>query len=214
MQDQELITGLRRGDSEAFAGLVDEMSSSLLRVALMYVPSREVAEEVVQDTWIGVIQGIDRFEGRSSLRTWIYRILTNTAKTRGGRERRSLPFSAVAGAGPEDGSEPSVDPDRFLPDDHERWPGHWSRGPTAWRTPEDGLLGKESCAIVLKAVEELPPVQREVITLRDIEGWDAAEVCDALGVSAGNQRVLLHRARSKVRAAIDRYQDGVLEPVA
>jgi RNA polymerase sigma-70 factor, ECF subfamily len=201
--ERELIDALRRGDERAFRALVDSYSPSLLRVAIAYVPSRAVAEEVVQETWLGVLRGLDRFEGRSSLKTWIFRILTNIATTRGARERRGVPFSTLAAA--EDPNGPSVDPDRFFPPDHPRYPGHWRLGPTRWPTPEEGLLAGETREVVLSAIADLPPAQRTVIGLRDIEGWPADEVCDALGVSEVNQRVLLHRARTKVRSALETY---------
>jgi RNA polymerase sigma-70 factor, ECF subfamily len=169
-----------------------------------------VAEEVVQETWLGVLHGLDRFEGRSSLKTWIFRILTNIAATRAARERRCVPFSALAGRETDDG-EASVDPDRFLPPDHDRWPGHWALGPSRWETPEAGLLGAEARELLLREIDRLPPAQRTVIALRDIEGWPAEEVCDALKVSEGNQRVLLHRARTKVRSALEEYF-GAVEP--
>jgi RNA polymerase sigma-70 factor (ECF subfamily) len=203
--EQRLIESLKAGDERAFASLMDEHSSSLLRLATTYVGGRAVAEEVVQETWLAVIKGLDRFEGRSSLKTWIFRILTNTASTRGERERRMMPFSALA----REDEESSVDQDRFFPPDHARYPDHWAIGPTAWETPEDGLLSGETREVILAAIEELPEAQRTVVTLRDIEGWPADEVCDALEVSEGNQRVLLHRARSKVRTALERHLGAV-----
>jgi RNA polymerase sigma-70 factor (ECF subfamily) len=158
---------------------------------------------VVQETWLAVMNGLDRFEGRSSLKTWIFRILTNLAMTRGTRERRSVPFSALAAA--EDTDEPSVEADRFLPADHAQWPGHWAQPPERWQTPEENLLAGETREVIVAAIRELPVAQRTVIALRDIEGWPAEEVAAALEISEGNQRVLLHRARTKVRAAIERY---------
>jgi RNA polymerase sigma-70 factor, ECF subfamily len=207
LPDRDVIDALRRGDEAAFRALLDLHSPALLRVAMSYVPSRAVAEEVVQETWIAVIRGIDGFEGRSSLKTWIFTILTNIASRRGGRERRSTPFSALARG--EEGGGPSVDPDRFLPSDHDRYPNHWAVAPTRWPTPEEGLLSGETRQVILSAIEALPPAQRTVISLRDIEGWDSDDVSEALQISAGNQRVLLHRARSKVRAALERYYDGL-----
>jgi RNA polymerase sigma-70 factor, ECF subfamily len=206
--DRDVIDALRRGDEAAFRALLELHSPALLRVALTYVPSRAVAEEVVQETWIAVIRGIDGFEGRSSLKTWIFTILTNIASRGGGRERRSTPFSALAREEGESGG-PSVDPDRFLPSDHDRYPDHWAIAPTRWPTPEEGLLSGETRDVIVSAIEALPPAQRTVISLRDIEGWDADEVSEALQISAGNQRVLLHRARSRVRAALERYYDGL-----
>ena len=202
--ETELIAALRRGDREAFAKLVDELSPALLRLAMAYVPSRAVAEEVVQDTWLGVINGIDRFEGRSSLRTWIYRILLNTARTRGRRERRTLPFSYFRRRAEEGGDEPAVEPERFQGRRGEQ-PGAWARPPVEWSAPEDVLAGAEARRVMLEAIAALPPRQREVITLRDIQGLSAEEARNALDVSETNQRVLLHRARSKVRAALERY---------
>jgi RNA polymerase sigma-70 factor, ECF subfamily len=163
----------------------------------------------VQETWIAVLRGIDGFEGRSSLKTWIFRILTNVAMRGGSRERRSVPFAALAAA--EDTGEPSVDPARFLPADHELFPGHWAIMPTRWPTPEEGLLSGEVRDVILAAIERLPKAQRTVIALRDVEGWSAEEVCAALEISAGNQRILLHRARSRVRAAIEDYFGAVEE---
>jgi RNA polymerase sigma-70 factor, ECF subfamily len=205
-----LLQALRRREEAAFAELISRYSSPLLRVAITYTGNRTVAEEVVQETWLGVLNGLDRFEGRSSLKTWVFKILTNIATTRAARERRTVPFSALAAREAEEG-EPSVDADRFLPPDHDRWPGHWALGPTSRVTPEAGLLGAEVRELVLREVDRLPAAQRAVIALRDIEGWPAEDVCDALEVSEGNQRVLLHRARSKVRAALEEYL-GAVEP--
>ena len=201
VDDSRLVEALRDRDERAFEQLTREYNASLLRVAQIYVTSRAVAEEVVQETWLGVLKGIERFEARSSLKTWIFRILTNIAKTRAQREGRTLPFSALErpGAVP----EPAVDPERFLPPEHERWPGHWSAKPEPW--PEDRLLAAEARTVVEEAIEGMPPAQRAVISLRDIEGWSSEETCNALGVTETNQRVLLHRARSKVRRALENY---------
>lgn len=200
-----LIEALRGGDESAFALLLDQYHTSLVRLACIYVSSRAVAEEVAQETWLGVLQGLDRFEGRSSLKTWIFRILTNRAKTRGQREARSIPFSDWAS--PEmEADEPSVDPSRFRPPDDPEWPGHWAVGPASWDDiPEQHFLSQETQAHILAAIATLPPNQREVMTLRDIEGWSSAEVCAVLAISEANQRVLLHRARSKVRQALETY---------
>ena len=201
----EIVDALRRRDEAVFAALVDEYGPAMLRVARMYVSSRAVAEEVVQEAWLGVIGGIGRFEGRSSLKTWIFRIVTNIAKTRGEREGRSVPFSAVGG-GNDDG-EAVVDPDRFL--DSGRWAGHWTSAPSRWSDlPEEQLVGGETVAVVEQAIAALPDVQRTVITLRDVDGWSAEEVRNALELSETNQRVILHRARSKVRKALEGYLDG------
>jgi RNA polymerase sigma-70 factor (ECF subfamily) len=208
--DAGLVAAIRDGDERAFAALVDHHSPAMIRVAMAYVPSRAVAEEVVQETWITVVRGIDGFEGRSLLKTWIFRILTNVAMRAGSRERRSVPFATLAAA--EDTGEPSVDPDRFLPPDHELFPGHWAVMPTRWPAPEEGLLSGETREVIAAAIAALPPAQRTVISLRDVEGWSSEEVCAALEISAGNQRILLHRARSRVRAAIEDYY-GAAEQV-
>jgi RNA polymerase sigma-70 factor (ECF subfamily) len=205
LPDAEIVDALKRGDERVFADLVDAYSPGLMRMAQMFVRDRAVAEDVVQDTWIAVLRGIDRFEGRSSLKTWIYRILMNTAKTRGQRESRSIPFSAAASD-----DEPSVDPDRFLDANH-RYAGGWMIGPSEWQTPEEELLQGETRDAILAAIDELPDAQRAVITMRDVEGFPAEEVAEALGISDGNQRVLLHRARSKVRRAIEKHL-GAVEP--
>jgi RNA polymerase sigma-70 factor (ECF subfamily) len=207
--DEVLIAALRRGDADAFATLLDLHSRAMIRVAMAYVPTRAAAEEAVQETWIAVMRGIDRFEGRSSLKTWIFRILTNVAMRIGPRERRSMPFSALAEG--ENTGEPSVDPDRFLPADHHLFPRHWAIMPTRWPTPEEGVLADETRAVIAAAIAELPPAQRTVIALRDVEGWSSEEVREALEISAGNQRILLHRARNRVRDAIESYFGAVQE---
>jgi RNA polymerase sigma-70 factor (ECF subfamily) len=205
--EDELLAALRRGDADAFTRLVDRHSPAMMRVAMAYVPTRAAAEEAVQETWIGVIRGIGGFEGRASLKTWIFRILTNVAMRGGARERRSVPFSALAQS--EDSGEPTVDPDRFLPSDHARFAGHWVVMPARWPTPEEGLLAGEIREVIAAAIADLPVAQRTVIALRDIEGWTSEEVCEALEISAGNQRILLHRARSRVRNAIESYYGAV-----
>jgi RNA polymerase sigma-70 factor (ECF subfamily) len=204
-EDLELLERLRRGEEVAFAGLVGGLYGSMLRLAMVHVGNRAVAEEVVQDAWVGVLRQLDRFEGRSSLRTWVLRIVANRAKTRAVRERRTLPFSAFDGL--DEPAGPAVEPERFLPAG-ERWAGHWASPPRSWHeVPEERLLSRETRAEVDRAVELLPPAQRAVITLRDVEGMTAAEACELLGLTEGNQRVLLHRARSKVRRALERYLD-------
>ena len=203
-QDLQLVRSLRAGDEGAFMSLVERLQPAMLRIARMYVSTQAVAEEVVQDAWLGVLKGIDAFEGRSSLRTWIVRILVNIAKTRGAREARSAPFSSVWAPDAED--EPAVALDRFLSDGDERWPGHWAAPPASWESvPEERLLSRETLATVAAAIEALPPNQREVIRLRDVLGWSSQEVRNALELSETNQRVLLHRARAKVRRALDGY---------
>jgi RNA polymerase sigma-70 factor, ECF subfamily len=201
-QDLALVDRIRAGDEAAFMSLVELLQPAMLRVAAMYVSSRTAAEEAVQDTWIGVLRGLDRFQGRSSLRTWIFRILVNTAKTRGVREGRSVPFSSLAG---EDLAAPAVDPGRFdsSADDSR---GRWSTLPDDWRgIPEDRLVGRETLSVIARAIETLPPMQAEVIRLRDVLGWTAEEVRNALDLTETNQRVLLHRARARVRGALERY---------
>jgi RNA polymerase sigma-70 factor, ECF subfamily len=199
--DIALVRALRDGDEGVFMDLVRRWNTSMLRVALMYVPSRAVAEEVVQETWLGVLTGIDRFEQRSSLKTWVYRILTNRAKTRGERERRTVPFSSLVSAESQ-GDDPAVDPSRFRGPDGPA-AGHWAAPPDSW--PQERLLAGETLGVIRTAIEALPEAQRTVITMRDIEGFDADEVADLLEISDVNQRVLLHRARSKVRAALEAH---------
>jgi RNA polymerase sigma-70 factor (ECF subfamily) len=201
--EAQLLEALRAGDEDAFRALVREYQPSLVRVARIYVPTQAAAEEVAQETWLGVLNGLSRFEGRSSLRTWIFRILTNIAKTRAVRDGRTLPFSALSDPGRV--PEAAVDADRFLDLEHPRWPGHWALRPEAW--PEDALIAAETREQLADAIEALPPAQRAVISLRDIEGWSSEEVRNALDLSETNQRVLLHRARSKVRAALESYLD-------
>jgi RNA polymerase sigma-70 factor (ECF subfamily) len=192
---------LRAGDEAAFARIVREWHPSMLRVARIFVPSRAIAEDVVQETWVRVLGALERFEGRSSLKTWVFRILVNTAKTRAQREGRVLPFSALGE--PFRVPEPAVDPARFLPEDDERFPGAWSVPPRA--LPEERLLAAETRARVEEAIDALPSSQAAVIRLRDVDGWSAEEVCNALDLTEVNQRVLLHRARAKVRAALEEY---------
>ena len=202
----EVVAALQAGDERVFEALVAELGPSMLRIARMYVSSRAVAEEVVQEAWLGVLTGIGRFEGRSSLKTWIFRILTNRAKTRGEREGRSLPFSSL-GTAEADGDEPAVDADRFHGSG--RWEGHWTSAPSRWpELPESRLVGKETIGIAQAAIDALPEMQRTVITMRDIEGFDSEDVRNVLGLSESNQRVLLHRARAKVRRALEPYLEG------
>jgi RNA polymerase sigma-70 factor (ECF subfamily) len=202
--DMVMIEALRRGEEAAFVALIGRYHQTLLRIALLHVADQAAAEDVVQETWMGVLRGINRFEGRSSLKTWIVHILVNRAKTRGKRERRSIPFSALTYD--DDSDAPTVEPERFLPADDPHWPRYWDTYPRNWNDlPEQHLLSAETLATAIHAVNALPPNQREVITLRDIEGWSASEVCDALVISEANQRVLLHRARSTVRRALEQY---------
>ena len=203
-EDVRLVEALRSGNESAFVSLIDMYHSSMLRLAMIFVTSQAVAEEVVQETWIGVLHGLDRFEGRSSLKTWIFRILANRAKTRAQREGRSVPFSSL----PEFTNEllePAIEPERFQGPD-QRWPGQWVSFPRSWdEIPEERILSQETMTRIQEAIDTLPPGQREVITLRDIEGCTSDEACNLLGVSEVNQRVLLHRARCKVRRALARY---------
>jgi RNA polymerase sigma-70 factor, ECF subfamily len=200
----ELIAALRRGDELAFRRLVTTYQNCLFRTARIYVSSQAVVEEVVQETWLGVLKGLDKFESRCSLKTWIFQILINRAKTRGEREGRMIPFSAMFDPQSEPG-EPAVDPSKFNDSDPESSDG-WISQPRDWgKTPEQSLLSQEFRALVQATMDALPPSQKEVITLRDVQGWTSGEVCNILGVSETNQRVLLHRARSKVRQALDQY---------
>jgi RNA polymerase sigma-70 factor, ECF subfamily len=201
--DLEIVRALRAGDETAFMMLVDRYRPSMLRIARMYVSSPAVAEEVVGDAWVGVLRGLDGFEGRSSLRTWIFRILVNIAKSRGQRESRTIPFSSLWVPDPE--GEPTVEPGRFLPPD-DATPGVWADPPAPWDSiPEERLEAKETLARIAAAIEALPPNQREVIRLRDVLGWTSKDVRNALEISETNQRVLLHRARAKVRRALEGY---------
>jgi RNA polymerase sigma-70 factor, ECF subfamily len=199
----QLLEALRSGDETAFAALVEKYHASMVRVAMMYVSSRAVAEEVVQETWIGVLKGLPKFEGRSSLKTWIYSILINRAKTHAQREGRYVQLSLD-----EDGDEgePTVSPDRFNPPDHPTSPNDWTIKPDDWHDiPEDRLISHETLACIRQAIDGLPPNQRTVITLRDVEQLPSQDICNILDISETNQRVLLHRARAKVRGALEQY---------
>lgn len=199
--DTLVVAALRRGDESVFTELVNAYSSPLLRLAQDFVRTRSVAEEVVQETWLAVLNGIDRFEGRSSFKTWLYRILVNKAKTRGVREARIVPFSSLEPLG----EEHVVPADRFRgPDD--QWPGHWAEPPRSLDTiPEERLLSREARQRIAAALETLPDSQRIVVTLRDVAGWDSDEICETLDLTEVNQRVLLHRGRAKLRAALEQY---------
>jgi RNA polymerase sigma-70 factor (ECF subfamily) len=201
VDDEQLVAALRSGDEAAFGTVVREWHSPLLRVAQIFVPSRAVAEEVVQETWLRVLGALDRFEGRSSLKTWVFRILVNTAKTRAQREGRTIPFSALQDASRV--PEASVEPERFLPDDDPHHPGGWASPPRD--LPEERLLAAETRERIAAAIDALPANQRAVISLRDVEGWSSDEVRNALDISEVNQRVLLHRARSRVRGTLEEY---------
>jgi RNA polymerase sigma-70 factor (ECF subfamily) len=200
--DAQLVARLRQGDEAAFEMLVERYHTSLIRLAQHYVSSYALAEEAAQDTWLGVLRGLDRFEGRSSLKTWIFHILANRAKTRGQREGRSIPFSVLEVA--DQGSEPAVEPQRFRA--AEPWANHWATPPQSWEhLPEERILSQETRACIDATLATLPPQQRLVLTLRDLEGFSSRDVCGMLDVSETNQRVLLHRARSRLRAALEQY---------
>ncbi len=199
-EERSLLAALRRGDEAAFSRIVERYHASMVRVARLYVESAAVAEEVAQEAWLGVLQGLDGFQGTSTLKAWIFAIVANCARTRGARERRTVPFSSLAR---EEEGDPSVDPERFLGDRHTRWPGHWSQPPEPWA--EDALESRETIEAIASAMEAVPPMQRAVMTMRDVEGLGADETCQLLGISEGNQRVLLHRARSKVRKLLEDY---------
>lgn len=200
--DDVLVAALRARDDDAFAWLLDRYDRSLHRVAMSFVSSPAVADEVVQETWLGVVRGIADFEGRSSLKTWIFRILMNVGRTRGEREGRTVPFSSVV-----DDDERAFAPERFRTSGP--YPRHWATPPEPWdEQPADRLLAAETLALVRAAIDRLPPNQRTVICLRDIDGWTSIEVCALLDVSEANQRVLLHRARARVRQTLEDYFGG------
>ncbi|HEX9466965.1 MAG TPA: RNA polymerase sigma factor [Acidimicrobiia bacterium] len=205
--DSVLVDALRTGDEHAFAWLIDRYSASLHRLARLHVSSSAIADEVLQETWLGVVTGIGRFEHRSSLKTWLYRILLNIARTKGVREQRSIPFSSLASELAAE--EPAVDPTRFQ-DRSGPAPGHWAAPPNPWdEMPEARLLASETLRTIEVAIGQLPPTQQLVVTLRDLEGWSAAEVCNALELSETNQRVLLHRARAKLRQVLENHFEDV-----
>jgi RNA polymerase sigma-70 factor, ECF subfamily len=199
--DRALVASLRRGDERAFATLVDGWSGWMLRLAREHVPTDAAAEDVVQETWLAVLNGLDGFRGDAALRTWVYRILVNQAKRRGIGDRRTVPFASLA---PDD-SGPTVDPSRFQGPDGEL-PHHWREAPAEW--PEQVTLTREVHDVVMEALAGLPSRQRIVVALRDLDGYTADEVCALLGITAGNQRVLLHRGRAVVRAHLERYFTG------
>jgi RNA polymerase sigma-70 factor (ECF subfamily) len=201
MQDGAVVEALRAGDERAFLDLVGRLHGGLVRFALGFVRSQATAEDVVQEAWVAVVQGIDRFEGRCTLRSWILGIVANVARTRAVGDQRSVPLSAL-----QPDEEHAVDASEFLSETHSRWAGHWARWPDPW--PDQCLLSQETLQQVREAIDRLPEGQRAVIQLRDVEGCSAEEVCEALGLSEVNQRVLLHRARSRVRREIARYLKG------
>lgn len=202
IDERALVERLRSGDRAAFAALVAAHGGALLRFGISFVKDRSLAEEVVQDTWLAALDNLDRFEGRSSVRTWLFHIVANKARTRLAREGRSVPFSSLGD--PAEGDSPAVDPERFRRDGEWREPiGRWSE-----EDPERLAQGAETRAAIEQAIADLPEPQRLVITLRDVEGLEAEEICNLLGVTVSNQRVLLHRARSRVRQALETYMAG------
>lgn len=205
-QDEaRLIAALRRGDEAAFMRLVEQYQAEMVRLAKVYVGDLAVAQEVAQETWLSVLKHLDQFQARSSFKTWLFHILVNGARTRSQRERRSVPFSALSEADGASDDEPSVAPERFYGEDG-RYPGGWVAFPQNWEhVPEARVVSQETRACLLAAIERLPMSQRSVIRLRDVEGYSADEVCDLLGIGAANQRVLLHRARSRVRQALEAH---------
>ena len=204
--EQQLIARLRKSDERAFDELVNKHHGALIRMAMGYVADREVAEEVVQNTWIAVIEGLDRFEGRSSLRTWIFGIMIHKAKDRGVREKRHMTFSAFESF--DDDGEEIIDPSRFRQSGE--WVGHWAFPPQPWddQTPEKLLASQQAVKAMNKAIEALPPTLKAVLILRDMEGVEAKEVCELLKITETNLYVRLHRARERVRQAVETYLEG------
>jgi RNA polymerase sigma-70 factor (ECF subfamily) len=198
-----MVEALLQGDERAFEWLVQQHHTTLVRLALRYVRDPAVAEEVAQETWLHLLKGLPRFQFRASLKTWMTQILMNRARTRARRDWRSLPYTDAWLSALADGA-PAVDPDRFVPSDSRANADRWTSAPRPFM-PEERVLADETQAIVQRAIAALPVAQREVITLRDIEGRSATEVCNTLGLTETNQRVLLHRARSRVRAALEPY---------
>jgi RNA polymerase sigma-70 factor (ECF subfamily) len=202
MTEEQLLAALRGGDEQAFNHLVSRHNAAMLRLARNYVACAATAEEVVQETWMGVVNGIHGFRGGSSLKTWIYRILINRAMSRGKRDKRLVPFSSMMPAN--EGADEGHTPDRFLAD------GHWATPPRPFETPADRMALLEFRARLREALVHLPERQQIVVTLRDVEGLSADEVCDLLHISAENQRVLLHRGRTRLRQALESYEDSEL----
>jgi len=201
-----LVAALRAGEESAFTMLVERYHARMLRVARVYINDMAVTEEIVQETWLRVLRSVDRFESRSTLRTWIFRILVNTAMNRATRERRSIAMSRLEGDDDWDGA---VESERFRAEDEALWPGHWASFSVSWgSTPEARLLASETRDHIRSAIDALPAGQRTVVTMRDMEGWTAEEVCNVLHISESNQRVLLHRGRSRVRRELERYFTG------
>jgi len=210
MAEGPLLERLRNGDEAAFTSLLDRYHASLIRLALAHVSDHSVAEEVVQETWLAVLEGIDQFEGRSSLKTWIFKILTNKAKSRGVRESRHVSVSPLDLN--DENDEPAVNPSQFRNTGY--WTNYWNKNPQPWdeETPEKGLLSKECAAYLQQAIAQLPANLQQVLIMRDVQGLRSNDVCDTMGISEANQRVLLHRARSRVRRALDQYMTGGIRP--
>ncbi len=211
VEDPGILEALRRGDERAFLALVNNYHSVMIRIAMIYLPDPTVAEEIAQEAWLGVLKGIQRFEGRSTLKTWIFKILTNLAMTHGKKERRNISFSDLGGFSDED-DDPAVDPERFYPPDSPRYPGGWIAFPHPWDLPvEERMISQEINELILKAIDALPASQKMVVTLRDLEGWTSEELCNVFEITETNQRVLLHRARAKVRRALEGYFEAASE---
>jgi len=207
-EEDALVEALRQGDRDAFAALVDANSSWMMRIALSHVSSRASAEDAVQEAWLRCLRGLDGFEGRSALKSWLFVIVTNCARRRAERDSRSVPFSELARREAER-VEPERLEDRFFDDSHPRWPGGWTTFSSAWEgSPEQRLLAGEVSARIESAAARLPDGQRAVFLLRDVEGWSSEDVCNALGISGSNQRVLLHRARHAIRSVLEEYFEG------
>ncbi len=200
--EEALLLRLRTGDRDAFAALVQRHGGALLRFARVFAKTRPLAEDLVQETWLAALEGLQGFEGRASVRTWLFRVLANRARTRIARDRRSVPFSDLAQS--DEGEMPAVDPDRF------DQAGRWDDPLAAWseENPERLAQDRETRAAIEAAIAELPEGQRAVITLRDVEGLDTDEICNLLAITVTNQRVLLHRARARVRQALERHLGG------
>lgn len=206
-EDGELFAGLKRGEEAAFVRLVQRYQRPLLRLAIVYCRNLAIAEEIVQDTWLGVIRGIGRFEERAAFKTWLFQILVNRARSRAAQEGRAVSFSSLNEEA-EAPDEPAVPPERFRGAD-DKWANNWAIPPQPWisggEASDARLLAGETMELIQRAISTLPPAQQQVITLRDVEGWPSEDVCNVLMISETNQRVLLHRARSRVRALLEKH---------